>query len=461
MAAGGRRDFERVDVLVLGAGMAGLLCAAAAAGAGREVLILERDRLSPDTAGRKGVPQGTQAHVYLRRGLSATQELLPGLTEDLLAQGGVPVDTGRLAWLGEHGWSPVGDHGFDIVSLTRPVLERTVRSRVLATAGVRLRSGVRAQGLSRAGRRWRVALAGSGDQLVADLVVDATGRGSRMPQWLTDLGLPAVRTSVVDARVGYATRLHRGTGGGAGGIVVVATPQHPRGGIALPVEDGCWLVGLVGFGDDRPERGDAAYRAFAASLRDPAIADLIARCTPVGDVAVYRQTGNVRRHYEQVKGWPEGLLVVGDAACAFNPVYGQGITVAALQAVQLRAALASRRSALDTGRLQRRVVRAADLPWSIAVGEDLRYPSSLGSQSQAQALLGAWARQVALLGVCGDLRATATLGRVYQLVGSPLELFHPGLLLAAGRARLRGYGPRTPRPEELIAAAARPTPTGP
>ena len=437
-----------MHVVVIGASVAGLFTAAAAAANGCRVTLLERDVLAagpPEP--RPGVPQGAQLHVFLHRGVIAAETLLPGLTHDLAHEGAVPVDTTYLPWLGEHGWTPAGVHGYTIWSCTRPLLEGVVRRRVTALAGVEVRDGVHVDGLRRHGTGWQVVVKGA-EPLTADAVVDASGRSSRLAAWLSPLGVPAPVTKTVDARLGYATRRYRGDA--ASGAVVLATTDQPRGGLALPVEGGQWLVVAVGFGQDRPPRDAEGFEAHLGRLRDPAVADVAAVLTPVGDVAVHRQTANVRRHYGRLRSWPAGLLVVGDALCSFDPIYGQGITVAACQAVELGPRLTGvAGDARATRRLQRRIARIANLPWAIATGEDARFPTSGTGQTRSQALFSAWAREVGHLGVCGDRRAGVTLSTLYHLMGSPWALLHPALFTAAARARVRGYGPSAPRPAVL------------
>ncbi len=175
-------------MLVVGAIVAGLFAAAAAANAGCEVIVLEQDEVSDDVGPHRGVPQGRQPHVFLYRGLLALEELLPGIRNDLLGRGAVTIDTGNLAWLGEQGWMATGKPSFEIVSMTRPLFDDVVRRRVVALPGVEIRGGVRGSGLLRSNGGWSVQIAGGEPVEDVDLVVDASGRSSRLPTWLVELG---------------------------------------------------------------------------------------------------------------------------------------------------------------------------------------------------------------------------------------------------------------------------------
>jgi 2-polyprenyl-6-methoxyphenol hydroxylase-like FAD-dependent oxidoreductase len=448
------------DVVIIGASLAGLFAAAAAAAAGSRTMIIERDVLPDGPVPRKGVPQGRQLHVLLHRGLLAAEELLPGIREDLLSRGAVPFDTGAMAWLGEYGWSPTWIPAYETVSATRPLLEHLVRQRVRDLPDVTLHEGVRVTELQRGARRWHVVCEDA-TSVEADLVIDASGRGSRLPHWLSELGVPLSQPLAVDARLGYACRTYRAVGELPIEIAVViaATPKTGRGGLAVPAEDGQWLIVAAGYGDRRPSRDEAEFDEFLATLPDPAIADLTQHLEPVSDVTIHRQTGNRRNRYGQSRAWPAGLLAIGDAYCAFNPVYGQGITVAACQAVLIRDALQRDRTPpgrgpLETRRLQRRIGATADLPWSVATSEDRRHQTSLGTPAWGERLIGRWTSHLAQLAAHGDRAAYLAFARVYHLMASPAALYHPAVIASACRAVVRGMPDAVPRPAALNALTA-------
>lgn len=316
--------------------------------------------------------------MFLLRGLLAAEQLLPGLRSDLEAHGAVPFDTGTLGWLAEQGWAPVRPSGFEIVSLTRPLFEQVVRHRVLDLPGVQLRDTCRVNALRRDGSRgthWQVET-DCDKTVVADLVIDASGRGSRLPAWLVDNGITAPRISEVDARMGYATRMYSGAPDmpGLSGIVVQTTPGSPAGGMALPAENGRWLVLALGAGEFWPPRNVEGFEAHIDGLRDPAVSDFVRRYTPCGDVVVYRQTGNRRRHYERLRDWPGRPVGRGRRVRLVQPRVRTGHHRRGLRGF-LRDALAAGLRSADARRLMLSFAAAAALPWSIAIGQDLGCPA--------------------------------------------------------------------------------------
>lgn len=438
-------------VVVVGASLAGLFAAAGASAAGCRVTLLERDDLPASPVSRRGVPQGEQGHLLLQQGMLACEQLFPGLRQDFLDHGAAEVNTGRLPWLSDEGWLPAGEHGFDMVCITRTLLEHLVRERVLALPRVELRSGVRVNGLERAGEGWRIAMetsnsaeatagapnsASEASSITADVVIDASGRSSRLPHWLSALGVSPAAVTEVDAKVGYARRMYASPNPPKPGVVVMTTPRQRQGCVILPVEDGRWLASAIGVGEHRPIRDVEAFEEHMRQLPATLPTKLLSEMTPISDVAIYRQTSNVRHAYERTRDWPDGLLVVGDSLCAVNPTFGSGMSVAATQGVTLRTALDPRRP-LRTKTTMRRLAQVTRMPWTMATSQDRQLLPDPPPQKRHEVLFGQWIAEVARLATKGDERSAMTMQRVAHLVASPLTLLHPALIVTAARDRRR------------------------
>ena len=379
--------------------------------------------------------------------MQAIDGLLPGFRAELLARDAVSFDSGRMPWLGEYGWLSNELSSWEVVSATRPLMDAVARDLLRRLPNVRIRDGLRVHDLESVPGGWRV-LADAEDEpdlrLSAPVVVDASGRSSRLSHWLPQRRQP--EAELVDAHVGYAGQLHVAPDGPPlrTGLAIIGRLPDGSSGLALPVEQGRWMVSAAGMGNRRPPRDPVGYRGFFAGLRDPAIADLLTVLEAAGDVAVHRQTSNRRFDCGRHADWPEGLLVLGDALCSLDPIYGQGITVAAIQAELLHDALAAGRP-VDR-RLQRRLLAATDLPWSIATGNDLRYPSCPASPTRGQQLSAAFTSRMGQLAAAGDPRATKAFSDVYHLMAPPTAFLRPSLLAAAARPLPNR---RLPRPAVL------------
>lgn len=458
----GRAGATDRQAIVIGAGLGGILAAAALARTGWTVTVLERDRLPAGAEHRRGVPQDRQAHILLHRGMQAIDGLLPGFRAELLARDAVPFDSGRMPWLGEYGWLSNAQPSWEVVSATRPLMDAVARDLLRRLPGVRIRDGLRVHGLEPVPGGWRV-LAGSEEEpdvsVSAPVVIDASGRSSRLSHWLPKLRQP--EAELVDARVGYAGRLHVAPGGPPlrTGLAIIGRLPDGSSGLALPVEQGHWMISAAGMGGSRPPRDTAGYRGFFAGLRDPAIADLLTVLEPAGEVTVHRQTSNRRFTWGRHADWPAGLLVLGDALCSLDPIYGQGITVAALQAELLRDALSAGRP-VDR-RLQRRLLAVTDLPWSIATGNDLRYPSCPATPSRGQQLSAAFTSRLGQLAAAGDPRATKAFSDVYHLMAPPTAFLRPALLAAAARPLPTRRLPRPAVLDQLSPTRPEPPPEDP
>ncbi|MFF5974001.1 NAD(P)/FAD-dependent oxidoreductase [Streptomyces sp. NPDC012769] len=362
--------------VVLGGSLAGTLAAAAAARHMDRVTIVERDVLPDTPAPRPGLPQAKSAHILCSGGVRAAEELLPGITEQWLAHGVQRSDgLGEQLWLAGHVWLSRAPAGQYTLSCSRDLLDHVVRRRVLTEPSITLRTGTHVEGLL--GDRRRVTGAvlrdrrtGRTSTLHADLVVDATGRGSRAPHWLASLGLPKVRETTRRWKVTYATRaFHAPPGAAAFPLVSLlpdfCTPGPPRAGILAPVEDGLWHVVLLGGGEDRHDMGEDRFTSFAHRLRHPLLGDLLSAAQPAGPVHAVRGLRWRRRHFGPVHRWPDGFLVLGDAAATYNPVLAQGMSIAARSALALARGLAADSRPGSTPAVQRSINRLTRQAWTV------------------------------------------------------------------------------------------------
>jgi 2-polyprenyl-6-methoxyphenol hydroxylase-like FAD-dependent oxidoreductase len=423
--------------VVVGGGMAGLLSARVLADHFEAVAVLERDRL-PDAAEPRGhVPQGKHLHLFLAAGLHRLVTWFPGIDAELEALGAVRID-GSRAWLFQAGgYRARGDWGVTVLSLTRPLLELVVRRRVGALANVTIEDGVTAEQVTVVGRT--VTGVGSSDrERSADLVVDASGRSSRIAHQLESSGLLAPPVSRVTIDCAYASRfLARSDDDFEGSFIACATtpPTSYRGGVALPVEGGRWMVTLAGVHGDVPPSDEPGFHAFATSLLSPTVGQLLDRCEPVSPIVSYRFPSSQRRHYERVPQQLSRFVVVGDAACSFNPVYGQGMACAALQAAALGDALhhLGPGAAELPSLFHRRAARIIDAPWAIAVGADFLHPQTTGPKARGTDVANRYVMNLARA-THVSLPLARTFNLVLNLVEPPSALIRPRTVAQVVRA---------------------------
>lgn len=422
--------------VVLGGSMAGLLAARVLAESFRTVTVIDRDTLLGVTEPRRGVPQGRHAHGLLARGQQALEELFPGITEELHADG-VPVgDLGRdLRWYFNGRRLHPASTGLVCVSATRPRLEAYVREQVRALATVTFVERCDVVGLASGSRGRaidgvRVQRAGAAeDVLPADLVVDATGRGSRTPRWLAEFGYPRPPEDRIKIDLAYTTRhfrLSREDIGGDISIIPVATPAHPRGAFFSWIGGDVTLLSLTGVLGDHPPTDEGGFLDYVRSLPVPEVYRAIRDAEPVDDIATHRYPASVRRRYERLGTFPDGLVVVGDAGCSFNPVYGQGMTVAALCALTLRDHLRLGRP-VDPRDFHRDIARMVDDPWDISAGGDLGFPGVPGGRPTKVRLANRYMARLHAAAV-HDGRLTAAFMRTAGLIDSPQALMRPSTL---------------------------------
>ncbi|MFN8445266.1 MAG: hypothetical protein U0175_31045 [Caldilineaceae bacterium] len=437
-------SFQRA--IVIGGSMTGLFAARILSDFFEEVTILERDLLPTAPVARRGIPQAKHAHVLLTRGQQILDQLFPGIEDTLRAKGAVLIDwsqEGRL--YSAAGWAAPQHSNLQSYGCSRELLEWLVRSRVQQIANVRFQSECRVEELILSPERDRVIGANvtylnipevgtKSDMLEADLIVDASGRTSRLPQWLEELGFPQIQESTVSSSLGYATRWYeKPTGFKADwkGVLVAARPPHlPRGGVVLATEGNRWVVTLSGYNSDYPPTDEAGFTEFMKSLATPYLYEVVKDARPLTSIYGYQRTDNCWHHYETAK-LPDGVVALGDAVCAFNPVYGQGMTMGALGALTLQHTLQSYRNRQTlqgmTSHFQKQLAKNNQIAWALATGEDFRWPGTTGQRSGSLRVMHAYVGQLQQL-LATDPEVAQLFWSVAHLVTPPTAMFSPKMI---------------------------------
>jgi 2-polyprenyl-6-methoxyphenol hydroxylase-like FAD-dependent oxidoreductase len=384
--------------VVVGASLAGLMAARVLSKHCERVTIIERDWLQEGTSARKGVPQGRHVHVLLKRGQQAMEKLFPGLNKALVMRDATQLNHGSdLRWHHFGRWKAHFDSDLTTVSVSRPALEYEIRRRVAQLPNVSIVTG---SCFTRFALDWEysritgVYVRAHGpesleDLVRADLVVDASGRGSQTPRLLKELGYSPPPESTIRVHFGYASRIYERPPGVRDwqAMYVVDRAPRTRGGLIFPIEGNRWLVTLLGWHGDHPTATDAGFLEFARSLPTPELHSAICGARALTDPVCHGFPATWRRHYEDLCPFPIGLLVMGDALCSFNPVYGQGMTVSALEAELLDSCLTQFAwrgpPGLDalTTEFRMRAAEVVEGPWQLASGEDLRFPQTVGKRT--------------------------------------------------------------------------------
>ncbi|MGI5198278.1 FAD-dependent oxidoreductase [Streptomyces sp. CA-288835] len=438
---------ERRRAVVVGAGIAGLCTASVLASRFQQVHVVERDQLPDGPEFRSAVPQGRHAHGLLEAGQDALDELFPCVTAELVGAGAARLDHLADAKVFQYGRPFCSvTSGSHFLSVTRPLLEWSLRQRIVGLPNVTIRQNSAVASLSGDAHRVRGVGLDDGDTLAADLVADCTGPAGRSDRWLADLGVATPEVSKVKIGAGYSSRMFKRlpgerVGGAEAAYVLASPPGSARGGNAVPVEGDRWLVSLHGLHVGGLPDDDTSFIDFARTLPDPSIAKLVARAEPTSGISVHRFPASRRRHFERLSEVPAGFVTLGDALCTFNPVYGQGMTSAALQALALGKALdryesGGTRTAAAYYAVAAKVV---EVPWTLAAGGDFAFPGTKGSKPRGTDTINRYVRRVVLAAQTSPSVATA-FASVAHLTKPPTLLLRPSVLarVAAAAFRLRG-----------------------
>jgi 2-polyprenyl-6-methoxyphenol hydroxylase-like FAD-dependent oxidoreductase len=456
--------------VVLGASMGGLLAARVLADFFATVTVVERDVLPDNPATRRGVPQGRHVHVLLPRGAQILDELFPGFLKELVAHGAPVWDDGELSKLylsfGGHEMVRSGNIAIDSQAMalympSRPFLECHVRRRLHAIRNVTILGGHDVAEFTSTAERNRVTGVrvvnrdgGAERELMADVVMDAMGRGAHTPAFLESLGYGRPVEDHVVMHTTYVSQLLRIPSGTLKEKLVDISPAtgRPTGMFLTGYENDMWMFTVFGMVGHEPPGDLAGMVSFAEEYCPAHLLAAVRAAEPIGEVAQHRMPSSQWRRYDKMRRLPDGLLVCGDAICSFNPVYGQGITVAALEAAALRDCL--RCGSID---LPRRYFRASakpiDVAWQMAAGSDLGFPEVEGQRSRLMRLttrLVDWA-----LTACeSDPFVAVRFFKVNGLIDPPIRLLHPAFVFRVAVVNLRRRGGEgQPRPADVIGRA--------
>jgi 2-polyprenyl-6-methoxyphenol hydroxylase-like FAD-dependent oxidoreductase len=431
--------------LVIGGSLGGLLAARVLADHCRQVTVLERDAFPPLGEHRKGVPQDRHVHGLLASGSQVLERWFPGISQELTGAGALAGDVvadGRRFF--EGACLARFKSGLEGLLMTRPFLEGRLRQRVLALPNVTARQDFRVAGLTVGSDGRRVTgVKGIGTEIAADLVIDASGRGSHSPDWLAALGYPKPVEERVEVALAYTTRFFRRRPEHLDGDIAALIPpaqNGKRGGVMLAQESDRWVVSLIGkFGEVAPPELDG-FIAFSRTIPAPYIYEVIKDAEPASDATFMRFPASVRRRYEKLDRFPEGYLVFGDAIASFNPTYGQGMSVVALESMELAATMAEGNEKLAQ-RFFRRAAKVVDTPWAISVGNDLRSPETVGPRNRGANFIN-WYMSKLLQAAQTDPIPAVAFFRVANLLAPPRSVLHPRV---AWRVLIGNIGPSARR----------------
>lgn len=429
--------------LVIGSGIAGELAAKVLLNHLTFVTIVERDSLPTQPGARPGVPQTLHSHGLLKRGSNILEQLFPGLEAELIAAGAILTDqiADTLTWSQED-FFPRFPSDLIVPSCSRSFLEWSIRRRLVKSDRLQILDATQVKKLltDKTNSKITGLQLLDGDtlqlgELTADLVVDASGRQSQTPKWLEELGYPTPAQTKVNAHLGYTTRWYeRPKPLDADWKVMLVEPQPPhesRSGVLAAMEGDRWVLSLYGFNRDYPPTDEVGFLEFARSLSHPALYKAIQDAKPISPIYSFRNTENRLRHYEKLK-LPEGFVVMGDAVFAFNPLYGQGMTAAAMGAIELDRCLEQqlRYHTNLTGlsrRFQQQLNHSLQAAWRTATNRDRAWLSPVAAKGKKLNWIEYFSQQywqelAALLK--SNPESYLRLMEVYHMVKTPNAMFN-------------------------------------
>jgi 2-polyprenyl-6-methoxyphenol hydroxylase-like FAD-dependent oxidoreductase len=433
--------------------MSGLLAARVLADFFGTVTVVERDELPDEPTNRRGVPQGRHVHALLPRGAQILDELFPGILSELVA-GGAPVwddaDLSKLylCYSGHEmlrsGKLAVDPKAFAMYMPSRPFLECHVRRRLQAIGNVTIQGGQDVAELISTRDRKRVTGVrviardgGAQQELTADLGVDAMGRAAHTPAFLESLGYGRPVEDHIVMHTTYVSQPLRIPPGTLKEMLslISAAPGRPTGMFLFGYENDSWIFTVFGMVGHEPPRDLDGMLSLAREYAPAHLLAAVRAGEPLGPVVQHRMPSSQWRRYDKMRRFPDGLLVCGDAMCSFNPIYGQGMSVAALDALALRDCL--RGGVTDVRRRYfRATAKSIGVAWQIAAGSDLAFPEVEGRRTPSMRMtsrLVDWVQAACE----SDAVVGGQFFRVTALVDAPARLLHPAFLYRVAAVNLR------------------------
>ena len=438
--------------IVIGAGIAGLINAKILSKHFKEVIVLEKDTVSEacQPEHRKGLPQAHHQHILLMKGRELFEEIFPGFDNELASMGAPELSySNDIALYVGHGKLPRFPSFLKVRPSRRIWIDALVRKRVASLPNIVIKSNIHVKHLNFDQNENRVTGViyseihqddASSDtshiQLKADLVIDCSGRGSRITKWLKELGFKDVESTVIDPKLGYAScllKIPENYSGVRGIEVAPHAPDNPRAAGLWEVEKGTWLLTLIGMAGEYPPKDIEGFKAFSDSLPTTAISEVLNEAEQISQIQSFRGTQNIWRHYEKMPSYPNGLLVLGDALCAFNPLHGQGLTLIARSAQlldqQLQQGKKTHYSSKWSQSNYRKLNRVFLSAWMFAISEDMRWPETIGRKVDWKLKLAYRFTDKLLATSQNSKYVTQACLAVANMVRSPVSLIKPGILL--------------------------------
>lgn len=424
--------------IVIGSSIAGLLSARVLTKYCDRVTIIDRDKLPETPQARIGVPQSVQPHVLFTKGYQIIGELFPGIEQQLAANGAITIDWAReFKHYVEGDWGLASQQPSELVSVTcsRYLLEWTIRQELRKLPQINFIEQSKVTGLiydAAANKITGVCLQ-SATTLNADLIVDASGRSSQAPKWLQEIGVASIPETTVNPFLGYATRRYKLPDIDTDWKVLLISqtpPKDTRLGYLAKIENGELIATLGGYSKDFPPLDEAGFLDFARSLAQPDFYQTIVNATPTSPIYAHRATANRMRNYDKIE-LPDGFVTLGDAVCALCPVYGQGMTIAALGAKTLQSWLDNSAKQLNNNRFQKQLAKNNSLHWMLATSQDDRFPATVGGKQGKGGIV-----DKLMTGYMNKLLGKSTIDpqmhllllEVGHLLRSPLFLYHPATI---------------------------------